>query len=224
MEAMFTGLVDGTGRIEWVRRERGEARLRVMTGRSRIPRGGSVGVDGVCLTVAASGRGWFEAVVSPESLARSTLGLRSAGDRVNLERPLRLGDPLGGHLVQGHVDATGVVEKVRPEGSGRRVRIAFPESLSDLIVTKGSIAVDGVSLTVAGRGRRSFEVALIPETLRVTHLETWAPGTPVNLEADMVGRYVVESLRTSGAGRRSSSEVTRDHLARHGFASAGGAS
>jgi riboflavin synthase len=189
-----------------------------------MPRGGSVSVDGVCLTVAACGRGWFEAVVSPETLARSTLGLRSAGDRVNLERPLRLGDPLGGHLVQGHVDATGVVEEVRPEGSGLRVRIAFPGSLSDLIVTKGSIAVDGVSLTVASRGRRSFEVALIPETLRVTRAGSWAPGSPVNLEVDMVGRYVVESLRAAGAERRSARSVSREDLVRHGFASAGGAS
>lgn len=218
---MFTGLVEGTGKVKTVLRERGEARLRVRTRRAAVlRRGASVAVDGVCLTVAASGHDWFEAVLSPETLARSTLGLRSPGDRVNLEEPLRLGDPLGGHLVQGHVDGAGVVEEVRAEGSGRRVRIAFPGWLSEFIVSKGSIAVDGVSLTVADRGRGSFEVALIPETLRATHLGSWAPGMPVNLEVDMVGRYVVESLRSARAGMPPAPAVTREHLARHGFAAA----
>jgi riboflavin synthase len=176
-----------------------------------------VAIDGVCLTATERADGWFEAVVSPETLSRTTLGLRSSGDRVNLERALRAGDRLGGHIVQGHVDGVGVVEWVRPEGSGLRARIRFASELEDFIVMKGSIAVDGVSLTVAARGERSFEVALIPETLQVTRLGDYAPGAPVNLEVDMMGRYVVEYLRGRLAQGRTDPAVTREHLARHGF-------
>ena len=217
---MFTGLVQGIGTVTGMTRRAAETRLRVRgPAATGLRRGQSIAVDGVCLTVAGRGAGWFESVVSPETLGRTTLGLRSRGDRVNLERPLRLGDPLGGHLVQGHVDAVGVVEEVREEGTGARLRIAFPAALSAFIVHKGSIAVDGVSLTVAERDGRSFEVALIPETLRVTRSSGYAPGSPVNLEVDMLGRYVVESMN---AGRRAAPPppVTRDFLIRHGFARA----
>jgi riboflavin synthase len=148
-------------------------------------------------------------------LSRTTLGRLSRGDRVNLERPLRLGAPLGGHLVQGHVDGVASVESVQPEGSGRRARIGIPEDLQDLIVMKGSIAVDGVSLTVAARLAQAFEVALIPETLATTRLSEYAPGTRVNLEVDMLGRYVIEYLK--GLGVKRARAVTREHLARHGF-------
>jgi riboflavin synthase len=180
-----------------------------------LGRGQSVAVDGVCLTVAGSGPGWFEAVLSPETLSRTTLGRRAVGDRVNLERSLRLGDRLGGHLVQGHVDGVGVVEAVAREGSGSRVTVRFPPGLEDLIVHKGSIAVDGVSLTVARRFGDRFEVALIPETLLVTGLGACRPGTPVNLEVDMLGRFVVEYLKGRQMDRPAL--VTREHLARHGF-------
>jgi riboflavin synthase alpha subunit len=213
---MFTGLVEGTGRIATLERRGAEVALRV---RARLAaalrRGQSIAVDGVCLTVAARSKHGFEAVVSPQTLSCTTIGLRRAGDRVNLERPLRIGDPLGGHLVQGHVDGVGIVESVRPEGSGTRVRIAFPPALSDCIIPKGSIAVDGVSLTVAERDARAFQVALIPETLRVTGLAAWRAGTPVNLEVDMLGRYVVEMFRSrrAGGGRA----LTRAFLARQGY-------
>ena len=215
---MFTGLIETTGRVQRQETRAEEVRLRVLAPfAGKIERGESLCVDGVCLTVVERGATWFEAVVSPETLSRTTLGLRAAGDRVNLERALRPGDRLGGHIVQGHVDGVGVVESVRPEGSGRRVSIRFPGDLDDFIVMKGSIAVDGVSLTVAARGDRSFEAALIPETLVVTRLADYAPGTAVNLEVDMMARYVVEYLRSHGEGRRGASAVTREHLARHGF-------
>ena len=217
---MFTGIVVGTGTVEDRRVEGGETRLRVRVPfEETIGRGESVAVDGVCLTAVRSGPGWFEAVVSPETLERTTLALRVAGDRLNLERPLRLVDRLSGHLVQGHVDRVGVVEWVRAEGSGRRVRIRFPPDLRDLIVLKGSIAVDGVSLTVAGRSEGCFEVALIPETLALTRLDEYRSGTPVNLEVDMLGRFVVEYLRSRESD--TPALVTREHLARHGFGGRG---
>jgi riboflavin synthase len=216
---MFTGLVETTGTVIAARRREGEVRLRIAAPfAASLGHGKSVAVDGVCLTVTARGRGWFEAEVSPQTLSCTTLGLRAAGDRVNLERPVRLGDPLGGHLVQGHVDGVGVVESIVPEGGGARARIAFPPALGATIVARGSIAVDGVSLTVAARAARWFEVALVPATLRVTHLGSSAPGTPVNLEVDLLGRYIVELLRQRHDGPDGTAPaVTREHLARHGF-------
>jgi len=215
---MFTGIVEAAGRIALLRRDGPEARLRVEAPfAGSLGRGESVAVDGVCLTVVGRGRGWFEAVASPQTLSCTTLGLRATGDRVNLERPLRAGDRLGGHLVQGHVDGIGMVESVAREGGGRRVRIGFPDGLGECIVVKGSIAVDGVSLTVAARLERAFEVALVPETLRVTRMGDHAPGTPVNLEVDMMGRYVVEYLKARDADRETAALVTREHLTRHGF-------
>ena len=215
---MFTGLVETTGKVTAASRAGAEGRLRIDAAlATALSRGASVAVDGVCLTAAARGRGWFEAVLSPETLSCTTLGLRAPGDRVHLERPLRLGDPIGGHLVQGHVDGVGMVEAVRPEGDGAWLRIGFPPGLGEAIVSKGSIAVDGVSLTVARRTGRDFEVALVPETLRVTRMREYAPGTPVNLEVDLLGRYVVELLKGRRAAPPPAAAVTREHLARHGF-------
>ena len=216
---MFTGIVETTGRVLRRGGSGAETRLRIAAPfAARLARGQSVAVDGVCLTVVARGAGWFEAVVSPETLAHTSLGLRERGEAVNLERALRLGGRLGGHLVQGHVDGVGLVVSVEPEGTGRRVRVAFPAVLGAFIVMKGSIAVDGVSLTVAARHRDSFEVSLIPETLRATRLGAWGPGSPVNLEVDMLGRYVIELFRERQAESAAVPVVTREHLARHGFA------
>jgi riboflavin synthase len=213
---MFTGIVEGRGRVAARSGGAGEILLRLETPFAEVSnRGGSVAVDGVCLTVVAAGDGWFEAVVSPETLSRTTLGERAVGDEVNLERALKVGDRLGGHLVQGHVDAVGQIEAVTAEGSGARMRIGFPVDLDALIVTKGSVAVDGVSLTVAARGDDAFEVALIPETLAVTGLGTRRAGDRVNLEVDLIGRYVIEALRARE--RAAGASVTRDLLARHGF-------
>jgi riboflavin synthase len=216
---MFTGLIEGMGTIEAVGDAAGERRLRVRAAFLGIPsRGESIAVDGVCLTATGSGEGWFEAVLSEETLRRTTLGRRGPMERVNLERPLRLGDRLGGHLVQGHVDGTGVLLESRQEGTGSRVRIGFEKDLGPLIVEKGSIAVDGISLTVAARGDAWFEAALIPETLRVTTIGQRSPGDRVNLEVDMIGRYVLESLRAHEM--RAETPVTREYLALHGFGAA----
>jgi riboflavin synthase len=213
---MFTGLIEGRGTIERTEGDRSGMRLRVGAAFLGTPvRGESIAVDGVCLTATECGPGWFEAVLTEETLSRTTLGRRAAGDQVNLERALRLGDRLGGHLVQGHVDGVGDVVETRPQETGARIRIVFPAELSPLVVEKGSIAVDGISLTVAARGAAWFEAALIPETLAVTTLSLRYPGDPVNLEVDLVGRYVLEALR--GRQRKVPSAVTRELLARHGF-------
>ncbi len=214
---MFTGLVEGTGRIARIVEGTGEVRLQIEASLlGPVNRGASVAVDGVCLTAIGEAKDQFEAILSPETLACTTLGRRAAGDRVNIERPLRLGDRLGGHLVQGHVDGVGRVEKIEQAGTGSRVQIAFPVALRDLVVIKGSIAVDGVSLTVAARSESSFEVALIPETLEVTHSGEYEPGREVNLEVDVMGRYIVDYLsRRMALDTRE--DITNDDLARLGF-------
>ena len=155
--------------------------------------GDSVAVSGACLTVvdAADGRLAFDVV--PETLARTVLGSLEQGGSVNLEPSLRIGDQLGGHVVQGHVDAVGRVRSVEPEGDGRRVWVDAPETVVGYCIEKGSIAVDGVSLTVAAFDDEGFEVALIPHTLAVTTLGRLEPGDGVNLEADVLGK-VVERL------------------------------
>jgi riboflavin synthase len=152
--------------------------------------GDSVAVNGVCLTATAVADGSFDADVMPETLRRSSLGGVGEGDRVNLELPLRAGDRLGGHVVQGHVDGLGTVESVGEEGFARIVRIAAPGELLRYVVEKGSIAVDGVSLTVAEVDGDGFAVSLIPETLERTNLDEAAPGRSVNLEVDVLAKYV----------------------------------
>ena len=214
---MFTGLVEGTGRIARIAEGVGEVRLLIEASLlGSVNRGASVAVDGVCLTAIGAARDQFEAILSLETLACTTLGRRAVGDRVNIERPLRLGDRLGGHLVQGHVDGVGRVEKVDPAGTGSRVQIGFPGELRDLVVMKGSIAVDGVSLTVAARSGSSFEVALIPETLEVTHSREYEPGREVNLEVDVMGRYIVDYMSRRMAPD-TGEDITNDVLARLGF-------
>jgi riboflavin synthase len=213
---MFTGLVQGMGRLEQVTERDGELRVRVTgAGLEGLARGESIAVDGVCLTAIEIGEGSFEAVVAPETVRRTTLARRAAGDAVNLERSLRLGDRLGGHLVQGHVDGIGSIQSAEREGSGARLRIVPPRELLPFIVMKGSIAMDGVSLTVAERDAEWFEVALIPETMAVTVLGRRRAGDAVNLEVDLIGRYVVQSLIDRGSGTPSA--VTRELLADQGF-------
>jgi riboflavin synthase len=188
---MFTGLVAGTGVVESLERDGDGARLRVRTELAReLAPGDSVAVNGVCLTaVDPDGRG-FSADVMGETLRRSSLGPLAQGDHVNLELPLRAGDRLGGHMVQGHVDGTGSVVRVGEDGFARVVRIGAPPALLRYVVEKGSIAVDGVSLTVAAVDDEGFEVSLIPETLGRTTLGSATPGRVVNLEVDVLAKYV----------------------------------
>ena len=215
---MFTGIIEGQGRLEARHAAPEEIRLRVRAHVTEpLAPGASIAVDGVCLTVVDSGAGWFEALVSPETLSRTTLGGLEEGDPVNLERALRIGDRLDGHLVQGHVDATGRVVETRPEGSGLRLRISLPADLEPFVVMKGSIAVDGVSLTVAARTEGVFEVALIPATLAATGLGRKTVGAAVNLEVDLVGRYIVQALGAARGARAAGGTITRELLEQHGF-------
>jgi riboflavin synthase len=182
---MFTGLVQAVGRVAAL----DGGRLRVDAPLD-LAEGDSVAVNGVCLTAAEAGDGYFVADVMEETLHRSSLGRLGEGDQVNLELPLRASDRLGGHLVQGHVDGTGTVESVAEEGFARVVRVAAPPELLRYVVQKGSIAVDGVSLTVAEIDGDGFSVALIPETRERTTLRDAAAGRTVNLEVDVLAKYV----------------------------------
>jgi riboflavin synthase len=188
---MFTGLVEATGTVSRVEPDGDGARIEVSTPlATELGEGDSVSVNGVCLTAVESGGDSFRADVMAETLRRSSLGPLTPGDAVNLELPIRAGGRLGGHVVQGHVDGTGTVEDVREEGFARVVRIACEPALLRYVVEKGSIAVDGVSLTVASVDDGGFSVSLVPETLERTTFGQAAPGRVVNLEVDVLAKYV----------------------------------
>jgi riboflavin synthase len=186
---MFTGLVQDLGTVTAVDAADDGVRLTVGT-ELDLREGDSIAVNGVCLTAAALADGAFRADVMNETLRRSSLARLTAGERVNLELPLRAADRLGGHFVQGHVDGLGTVHEVREDGFARVVTIEADPGLLRYVVEKGSIAVDGVSLTVAGLGDDWFSVSLIPETLERTILGSAGPGQPVNLEVDVLAKYV----------------------------------
>jgi riboflavin synthase len=188
---MFSGLVQELGTVESLARDGADARLRISAPlASSLSNGDSVLVNGVCLTATAVSDGAFEADLSEETLGRSALGSLNAGDRVNLELALRVGDRLGGHIVQGHVDAVGELSLLPGDGPSRDARIEAPPQLLRYVVEKGSIAVDGVSLTVTGVDETGFGVSLIPETLERTNLGTASRGRRVNLEVDVFAKYV----------------------------------
>jgi riboflavin synthase len=191
MVTVFTGLVQDLGRVTDVDATDDGVRLAVQTPLAgEISEGDSVLVNGVCLTATAIGDGQFRAEVMNETLRRSSLAEAAQGSDVNLELALRASDRLGGHIVQGHVDGLGSVRAVRDDGFSRVLTIAAPPELLRYVVGKGSIAVSGVSLTVVEVGEDWFSVALIPETLERTTLGAVAPGAPVNLEVDVVAKYV----------------------------------
>jgi riboflavin synthase len=184
---VFTGLVAAKGIV----RALDGGRLEVETELAgELAPGDSIAVNGVCLTAVERNNGSFAADVMPETLRHTSLEPLTEGDEVNLELPLRAGDRLGGHVMQGHVDGTGTVESVREDGNSRVVRIEAPSELLRYVVHKGSIAVDGVSLTVSGVDDQAFEVSLIPETLERTTLGAAEPGRKLNLEVDVLAKYV----------------------------------
>jgi riboflavin synthase len=192
---MFTGIVRELGRVESIERSDAGARLRVGAALvSELDEGESVSVAGACLTVADREEDSFAADVMNQTLQLTTLGELEAGGAVNLEPALRAGQPLGGHLVQGHVDAVAAVSATEPDGIARRVRIELPAELSRYVVDHGSIAIDGVSLTVAALDGGEIEVSLIPETLERTTLGSLAVGDRVNVEVDQIARYAERLL------------------------------
>ncbi len=198
---MFTGIVEEVGSVRAVERRGDMPRLEIgaHVALEGSGLGASVAVNGVCLTVVATRPDGLVFEVGPETLQRTALGGLVAGRRVNLERPLRFGGALGGHLVLGHVDGVGTVERVERVESTARVRIALPgRELAPLLIPQGSVAVDGVSLTIAALAVTTFEVMLIPHTLAMTTFGTLAGGETVNVETDVIGKYLQRSLELRG--------------------------
>ena len=196
---MFTGIVTDIGRVRSVRQTERDRRYEIETARdaSGIDLGASISHAGCCLTVVETGEGWFAVEVSGETLSRTTLGAWKTGDGVNLERAARLGDEMGGHVVSGHVDGLGRVLSITPEGGSHRIEVEAPEPLHRFIAPKGSITVDGVSLTVNAVEGRVFSLNIIPHTWEVTTLGRLQPGDAVNLEIDMLARYLARWQETA---------------------------
>lgn len=192
---MFTGIIEEVGRVEAVEELGGGRRLTVaarMAPELRVDE--SVSVNGACQTVVQVDDRHFHVVAVEETLRKTTLGRLAPGDAVNLERAMRPTARLDGHIVQGHVDATGTVTAVEPEQTSRLYRVRFDHAFAALVIPVGSIAIDGISLTVARLDGDELTVAIIPHTLQKTNVSTWEPGTRVNLEFDMLGKYVVRWL------------------------------
>lgn len=207
---MFTGIVEELGTIASIVKHDGGARIEIDCGRvlADVSLGASIAVNGCCLTVVEYTDARWVADCVTETLDRTSLGELVQGSRVNLERPVRLEDRLGGHIVQGHVDGVGTLEKrdALPDGS-TRMRFTLPAQLLRYIVEKGSITVDGISLTVASLTDDGFEIAVIPHTLSVTSLGTKEVGGAVNIEVDVLAKYVERLLGVGGAGRAANSEA-----------------
>lgn len=214
---MFTGLTEAMGTVVAAVSRGGGLALRIECEplAPELSVGESVAVDGCCLTVETSDSEGFDLFASPETLAKTTLGERVPSSVVNLERALALGDRLGGHLVTGHIDGLGAIERIDPLGEAWRITVRFPENLAPLLVERGSIAVDGISLTTFDVTDDAFTVAIIPETWRKTTLQQRRPGDRVHLEADLIGKYVARqlALRQSAPQRG----ITEEDLRRAGF-------
>lgn len=216
---MFTGIIQAVGSIRRRDPKGEDMRMVIEVGGldlSRANIGDSIAVNGVCLTAVALSADSFEADVSGETLARSTLGALREGDRVNLEAALTLATPLGGHLVSGHVDGLGEVVERRPDGRSERFRIRAPDALARYIAEKGSICVDGVSLTVNKVDGAVFDVNIVPHTLSATTIGEFQPGRQVNLEVDIIARYL-ERLMLGERAAQGGEGVTLDTLRQHGF-------
>jgi riboflavin synthase len=212
---MFTGIVEEMGSVKALRREAGAARLTISasTVLGNTALGDSISVNGVCLTVVEMNTGEFSADVAVETLAVTNLGELKTGAKVNLERALQLSARIGGHLVSGHVDAVGRIREKRVEGNGWRLFFEAPDNVLRYVIKKGSIAIDGISLTVADVDTKGFSVAMIPHTAKLTTLGFKAAGDSVNLETDIIGKYVERLLPGRGEGG-----VSLELLKKTGFA------
>jgi len=217
---MFTGIVQAIGSVQRLEPRGGDVRIGIDAGNLglvHVVPGDSIAVSGVCLTaIEIAGRG-FAADVSRETLSLTTLGDLTAGSRVNLEKALTLSTPLGGHLVSGHVDGVGKVLQRTQDGRSVRFRIQAPSELARYIAPKGSICVDGTSLTVNAVQGAAFELNIVPHTLEQTIIDAYAPGTRVNLEVDLLARYLERLLLGDRAADRDNGAITAQFLAEHGF-------
>ncbi len=200
---MFTGLITDMGRIRQIEARAGLTWASIATAWSLddVALGASIACGGPCLTVVEKGPDWFAVELAPETLARTNWGAKREGDAINLERSLTLSAELGGHLVTGHIDGLAVIRDARVEGESRRFRIDAPTELARFIATKGSVALDGISLTVAHAEGTGFEVMLIPHTLAHTTAGSWAIGDHLNLEVDLMARYAQRLLEVEPTGR-----------------------
>ena len=214
---MFTGIIQGQGRLTAVRQSGRERvfSIRALFALDDLAIGESIAVNGACLTAESGKDGIFTAYASAETLTRTNLSLLRPDALVNLERALVVGQRLGGHLVSGHVDCLSTVLSVRDAGQSLLVRLAFPAEYGELVIPKGSVALDGVSLTVNNCGDDWLEVNVIPETRRATTLASWASGTRVNMEADMIGKYVLRMLIPRREGTKGG--LDENFLREHGF-------
>ena len=207
---MFSGIVETLGEIR--ARDAGRIEIAPRTPFPGLQTGESIAVDGACLTVAASSQDMFIADVMPETFHRTILGSLAVGAVVNLERAVRIGDRLGGHMLTGHVDATGIATALREDGNARWVTISAPGDVIDLVAEKGCIAVDGISLTVIDVFEDAFTVSLIPHTLLNTTAGEWTVASRVNLEVDLVARYVARALEAGALKARGPAPVLLDAL------------
>jgi len=216
---MFTGLIQDIGRIHTVERKGGGISLTISTqlDLGSVKVGDSICVDGACLTVVKLSGKTFTVEASAETLQRTNLAKAKSGQAVNLETALRMSDPLGGHLVTGHVDGTGEIKQVTPEGNSSRYRFQVPLEIANYLVAKGSVAVDGISLTVAESHDQEFSAVIIPHTAERTALGKKKPGDKVNLEVDLIAKYVEKFVRQKYSPDREISRIDASFLAEHGF-------
>ena len=219
---MFTGLIEGTGTLLRTDRQGPDARMAIRADfkMDGLSLGESIAVDGACLTVVSFKGGTFTADVSAETLSRTTLGQKSSGSRLNIERALRMGDRLGGHLVTGHVDGLATVRDRRFEGRSLRLFFTAPDELTRFIIEKGSVAVNGISLTVNGSSKEGFDVNIVPHTASQTNIGELEAGVEVNIETDLIGKYVAKLVRAPGGetGKEDAeSRINVDFLKEHGF-------
>lgn len=214
---VFTGLVQGTGAVAGVLRQGEDCRLRIRPDYvlADLRDGESIAVNGACLSVEEHGGATFTAYASEETLARTNLGGLRQGERVNLERAIEAGQRLGGHLVTGHIDCLAVLQKKERAGQSLRLRLSFPSDFAAEVVAKGSVALDGISLTVNACGCDFLEVNIIPDSQKRTNLGGWQPGRRVNMETDIIGKYVIAAVR--GRSCAPAAGISGDFLARHGF-------
>jgi len=220
---MFTGIIEGLGTIKAIQPAEQGKRFAVeadfVLDQTKI--GDSIAVSGACLTAVAVEGKRFSVDVSPETLTKTTFGKARIGERVNLERALRLSDRLDGHLVSGHIDGTGIIKQKTPAGNAIVVTLGVPESIARYMITKGSVAVDGISLTINTCNRESFEVSIIPHTAKMTTIGFKNVGAVVNIETDMIGKYVERfmtgSRHTESNKETGESSIDKEFLAKTGF-------